>query len=117
MLKNIRVINYKMTIELNCLKEKIENLSKFHQIEILKILKSESNCTLNENKNGIFVNMTQLSDNIISNMHNYLEYVSKQEEQLNDVEDKKDELSSTYFNVDKDNKDNNSISINATTVI
>ena len=61
--------------------------------------------------------MTQLSDNIISNMHNYLEYVSKQEEQLNDVEDKKDELSSTYFNIDKDNKDNNSISINATTVI
>ena len=50
-------------------------------------------------------------------MFNYLEYVSKQEEQLNDVEDKKDELSSTYFNVDKDNKDNNSISINATTAI
>ena len=110
-------INYKMTIDLNCLKEKIENLSKFHQIEILKILKSETNCTLNENKNGIFVNMTQLSDTVISNMFNYLEYVSKQEEQLNDVEDKKDELSSTYFNVDKDNKDNNSISINATTVI
>lgn len=106
-----------MTIELNCLKEKIENLSKFHQIEILKILKSESNCTLNENKNGIFVNMTQLSDNIISNMHNYLEYVSKQEEQLNDVEDKKDELSSTYFNIDKDNKDNNSISINAPAIV
>lgn len=117
MLKNIRVINYKMTIDLNCLKEKIENLSKFHQIEILKILKSDPNSTLNENKNGIFVNMTQLSDNIISNIYNYLEYVSKQEEQLNDVEDKKDELSSTYFNIDKDNKDNNSISINATTVI
>ena len=99
MLKNIRVINYKMTIDLNCLKEKIENLSKFHQIEILKILKSDPNSTLNENKNGIFVNMTQLSDNIISNIYNYLE------------------LSSTYFNIDKDNKDNNSISINATTVI
>ena len=41
MLKSIMVINYKMTIDLNCLKEKIENLSKFHQIEILKILKSE----------------------------------------------------------------------------
>ena len=61
--------------------------------------------------------LTQLSDTVILNMFNYLEYVSKQEEQLNDVEDKKDELSSTYFNVDKDNKDNNSISINATTVI
>ena len=106
-----------MTIELNCLKEKIENLSKFHQKKKKKILKSESNCTLNENKNGIFVNMTQLSDNIISNMHNYLEYVSKQEEQLNDVEDKKDELSSTYFNIDKDNKDNNSISINAPAIV
>ena len=42
-------------------------------------------------------------------MKNYLSYVSTQEQQLNVVEDEKIVLSTTYFNDDKDNKDNNSI--------
>ncbi len=37
---------------LNCLKERIEELSKFHQVEILKLLKSDDSITINENKNG-----------------------------------------------------------------
>ena len=41
------------------LKQKIEALEKFHQIEILQIL-SKNLCKLNENKNGIFVNMSFL---------------------------------------------------------
>jgi len=45
-------------------------------------------------------------------MKKYLSYVSTQEYQLNVVEDKKVALSTTYFNDDKDNKDNNSIYIN-----
>ena len=36
-------------------------------------------------------------------MVNYLEYVKKQEKQLNDIESQKNELSNTYF---KDIKDN-----------
>ncbi|MDC1321299.1 hypothetical protein N8261_04995 [Flavobacteriaceae bacterium] len=103
--------------ELNCLKEDIENLSKFHQIEILKLLKSDSSCTLNENKNGIFVNMTNLNKPIIEEIRQYLLYVTTQEKQLNDVEDKKEVLSTTYFNDVKDNKDNTSISVNASSTI
>ena len=34
--------------ELNTIKERIENLNKFHQIEILKLLKTSDNTTLNE---------------------------------------------------------------------
>ena len=37
--------------DLNCLKESIEELSKFHQVEILKILKSDDSITINENNN------------------------------------------------------------------
>jgi hypothetical protein len=36
------------------LKEKLESLPIFHQIEILRILHSK-NTNLNENKNGIFI--------------------------------------------------------------
>ncbi len=98
--------------DLNCLKESIEGLTKFHQIEILKILKKDTSSTLNENNNGVFVNLTSIQPHIIEDMKKYLSYVSTQEYQLNVVEDKKVVLSTTYFNDDKDNKDNNSIYIN-----
>lgn len=95
---------------LNCLKEKIEGISKFHQIEILKILKSDDTITINENKNGIFINMTSLKESTITELEDYLKYVNTQEKQLNDIEVEKDKLSNTYF---KDNKDNSSIQLNA----
>ena len=99
-----------MITNLNNLKENIERLNKFHQIEILKILKEDESCTLNENKNGIFINLTGVSEKTIIQMERYLEYVKKQEEQLNDVEQQKDILSNTFF---KDNKDNANITLNA----
>ena len=95
---------------MNRLKERIERLNKFHQIEILKLLKTNDSCTLNENKNGIFVNLTSLSDVLIFELEKYLEYVQKQESQLSEIEKQKNILSNTFF---KDNKDNAPISLNA----
>ena len=96
--------------DLNRLKERIERLNKFHQIEILKLLKTNDSCTLNENKNGIFVNLTSLSDVLIFELEKYLEYVQKQESQLSEIEKQKNILSNTFF---KDNKDNAPITLNA----
>ena len=96
--------------ELNNLKERIENLNKFHQVEILKLLKTADNTTLNENKNGIFINMTSLSNKVIVELEKYLEYVEKQETQLGEIEEQKSLLSNTFF---KDNKENVSITLNA----
>jgi len=99
--------------ELNHLKERIENLNKFHQVEILKLLKTDDTCTLNENKNGIFINLTSLNDKIIYEIEKYLEYVQKQESQLSETETQKSILSNTFFKDNKDNKDNTSITLNA----
>ena len=96
--------------ELNHIKERIENLNKFHQVEILKLLKTSDNATLNENKNGIFINMTSLSNKVIVELEKYLEYVDKQETQLGVIEEQKSLLSNTFF---KDNKENPSITLNA----
>ena len=96
--------------ELNHIKERIENLNKFHQVEILKLLKTSDNATLNENKNGIFINMTSLSNKVIVELEKYLEYVDKQETQLDEIEEQKSLLSNTFF---KDNKENPSITLNA----
>ena len=42
-----------------------------------------------ENKNGIFINITNLDDEIITKFQKKIEYINKQEKQLNDVEDEK----------------------------
>jgi len=95
--------------DLNHLKERIEKLNKFHQIEILKLLKKDTTCTLNENKNGIFVNLTNVKDTLVYELEKYLDYVIQQEKQLGDIEHHKDMLTNTYF---KDNKDNSSMILN-----
>lgn len=96
--------------DLNIIKERIEKLNKFHQVEILKLLKISDNTTLNENKNGVFINLTSLSDKVIFELEKYLEYVDKQETQLGLIEQQKSLLSNTFF---KDNKENTSITLNA----
>jgi len=98
-------------MNLNLLKENIEALSQFHQIEILKLLKQDDTCTLNENTNGVFINLTNVSENVISKLANYLDYVNEQESQLNEIEQQKSSLSNTFF---KDIKDNNLNSNNNT---
>ena len=51
------------------LKDKIENLPKLYHIEIGKLLNNH-NITLNENQNGIFVNLSTLSPDIIDKLMN-----------------------------------------------
>mgnify|MGYP003682322591 CR=1 FL=1 len=98
-----------MNNNLNILKEKIEKLTKFNQIEILKIIKLDNSIIINENNNGIFINLINVSQDIINKLNEYLIYVDTQEKQLNYIEDKKETLTNTFF---KDNKDNTSISFN-----
>ena len=56
---------------LNRLKERTEKLNKFHQIEILKILQADDKCTINENNNGIFINLTSLPNKVIFELEKY----------------------------------------------
>jgi len=77
------------------------------------LLKTDDTCRLNENKNGIFINLTSLNDKIIYEIEKYLEYVQKQETQLSETETQKSILTNTFFKDSKDNKDNTSITLNA----
>ena len=97
--------------DVNKLKIKIESLDKFHQIEILKILKKDKTCTLNENNNGVFINLTKINEKVKEELEKYLDYVKTQEKQLTEIEIQKNMLSNTFFN--KDNKDNLIIQTNA----
>ena len=53
------------------IKNTIEGLNKHHQIEILRIL-NKSDCKLNENKSGVYVNISFLPEEIISQLEKYI---------------------------------------------
>ncbi len=93
--------------KLEKLKTKIESMNKFHQIEILKIL-SKRLCKLNENKSGVYVNMSFLPDDLLEELNKYIEYVDDQTETFATVEYQKNEFKSSFF-VEKEDKDNQPI--------
>lgn len=85
-----------MTTQLKQLKDRIESLNQHHQIEILKIV-TQNEVAYTENKNGSFVNLTNIDDAIVSKMVAYLNYVDEQESQLKEVENQKTELTKQFF--------------------
>lgn len=93
--------------DLEVLKKKIESLNKNHQIEILKIF-LENDIKVNENKSGIFINMSFLETDILEKINKYLMYIQEQENNLNSLETQKEQFKNTYFNL-KGNKGSVSI--------
>lgn len=90
--------------DLKEIKDSIESMDKYYQVEVLKILKAYPNVDLNENSNGTFINLTILDDNVISNLKKYIKYVHQQQTNLEKIEIQKEKIEKDYF---KDNKDNN----------
>lgn len=79
------------------IKNKIESMSKNHQIEILKILKRIPTVKINENKSGVFVNLTFLPEDVLIEIKDYLNYVYDQEFSLSELETQKKEFKDTFF--------------------
>lgn len=91
------------------LKKKIENIDVSHHIDIFRIFQ-ENNISFSENRNGIFINMNNLTPEIITKIIKYLTYIKTQEQQLNNVEKLKSTYKVNYF--DKDNKDTPALYVN-----
>jgi hypothetical protein len=85
------------TIELKNINKIVENMSKFHHTEILKRIFEQNKKCINENNYGIHINMTELSDPIIDNLHEYLKHVNLQENEINNFENKKKNYINAYF--------------------
>ena len=98
------IYNKPDTFELNIIREKIEFMPKFNQVEILRMLSKNDAITLNENKYGTFINLTELPNDTIELLKNYISYVNAQENNLSKIEKQKEEFKNIYFA--KDNKDN-----------
>jgi hypothetical protein len=87
------------TIKLEQLKTTIEKLSKEHQLEMLKILNTCPDVKLNENKSGVYVNLSFLPDSTVKKLLVYLDYIQEQEKMLLMTESKKEHFVKAYFEV------------------
>lgn len=83
--------------ELEYIRQLIENMDKYNQVEILKIIYESKQKCINENKYGIHINMTELNNEIIGKLNEYIKYVNIQENEINNVEKKKENYINTYF--------------------
>jgi hypothetical protein len=92
------------TEELDAMKMAIEKMNKYQQIEILKIL-TETSSKVNENKSGVFVNLSLLAPEVLRKLHQYVHYTKDQNENLDTIEYQKAEFKQSFF-TEKENKDN-----------
>jgi len=72
-------------------------MEKYHQVEILRILNKFSEVKTNENNNGTFVNLSELSPEIIKELEKYTDYVDEQQNLLKKVETEKEEIEQIFF--------------------
>jgi len=84
------------TESLKMLRDNIEALPTFHQIEVLRIL-YKNHITFSENKNGVFLNLSYVNLEVVHKISEYVTFVQNQESQMCEFEKKKMTLSNQYF--------------------
>lgn len=84
-------------MDLEKMKTIIESFTKKHQIEVLRIIQQSSSSMINENKNGIYINMTFLTPTTVEQLHQYIYYVQDQEKMLKPFETQKEDFKNTFF--------------------
>lgn len=92
------------SLSLESLKSQIESMNKNQHIEILKILKANPLVKLNENKSGVYINLSFLPMETLSEIQEYVHYIQDQESSLRSMECQKQEFKNTFF-TEKENKE------------
>ena len=67
--------------KLKKLQENVSNLDKLQQFEIFKLIKKYNN-KLTENKNGIFINLSCLSNECLDNIENFIKFSIENKKRL-----------------------------------
>lgn len=91
----------------------ISKLEKCHHIKIFNIIKN-NNINYSENRNGIFINLNEVSNKIIEEIEKYIEYINIQEKNISAFENIKNEFKKDFFtNIKKEDKDSNVTNLEA----
>ena len=84
-------------MDLTTIKDRIEVMPKNYHVEIGRILIKEEGIPYDENKNGIFINLSLLDKDIHDKIVKFIDYVELKEKQLAMDEKEKLELKDTFF--------------------
>ena len=93
------------------IKEKIETMNKPQHIDVLQLLVNNS-AKISENNNGSFINLTELSEDMLDKLEEYINFIYTQNSNLLAIENKKDVIKQEFFDSTKNvikNKCSNSI--------
>lgn len=71
--------------------ERIESLNSRHHLAIGSILKEEGNIKMNETTNGLMINMSLVSGEVIQKIERFLDFIAKQENSIQAFESQKEE--------------------------
>jgi hypothetical protein len=82
--------------KLKKIKNNIELFNKQQQIDILKLF-IKNNVNISENLNGSFINLTEVDYKTIIELEKYIEFIDTQNNNLNNLEDKKKNLEIEFF--------------------
>jgi len=78
------------------LKNNIEKMDFFQQIQVLKIIKN-NNVDTSENNNGTFINLSKLDKKIIQELNEYNIYIIQQKKDIHKMEEKQNTIEERYF--------------------
>lgn len=85
-------------INIQELRDRIEKMDKYHQIEVLRILKKHVvDVHKNENKNGTFINLSELNQASLHDIVAYANYFDEQQNELNKGEEEKVQIQKNFF--------------------
>ena len=82
-----------------------KNLTKLEYFEILNIIE-EDKCQYSENKNGIFINLNNISENTIDKIFNFINFIKHKKEDLLKHEEVINNAKKNISEIDKNNNYN-----------
>lgn len=83
-----------------------KNLTNIEYLEIFNIIK-EDNCNYSENKNGIFINLVNVTENTIDKIFNFIKFIKHKKEDLLKHEEYLNMAKLNISNIIKNTENNN----------
>lgn len=88
------------------IKDTVEQYNKQQQIDILKIF-IDNSVNISENSNGTFINLTEVDNEIIKQIQEYINFINIQNVKLTNIETTKKDIESSFFSKKTDNTKTN----------
>ncbi len=76
---------------------KLESMTKINQVEALRIFHKHNKEIINENKYGIHINVTDVEDNVLKEVEEFIDHISKQEKSLIEMEELQNDIHGKYI--------------------